>query len=203
MKYKFIELNDKAKEFVLSNMEYPKRLSTSVGKRLEACPGRIFSLWPDIEIDGDINLFDMEPGALSGEETEQAFIAYVLRYLNSHTDRIVVFENGLASKGDGWLTRADSYVHLNGDDVYHLITGMDCSAQAVLRCIRESSTIKYNLSFFSSLPAAADLTVGDELDDLAIDTMAERTNIVVMNAYDRHGYLLWELRPGGPPLAAC
>jgi hypothetical protein len=195
MKYDLVELDDRAKQYMVEKMDDGQLLLQAIHKRLSSCEGMVYSIWPENASLEGIYSFEEAPGwFLKITETEQRFIDCVSSHLSAGSDKIVVFGNECASRGDSWLARAKSHLLFCQDNAYHYLLAEHNEREMILVHMREAMMSWRGWVLFSSVPPGTALVDRGELDESLIEALAERAEKCALNVYDFDSYLIWDLQ---------
>lgn len=195
MKYTLVELDDRAKQYIVEKTEFPGSLLQAVRKSLDIGEGVVYSIWPQEASQDEIYSFRDGPGGvlLSNIELEQCLIDHICSYLSLGSDKVVIFDKACASRTDTWLTRATENLLFCNDEVYLYLLAEHNERETILRHMRTAMRSWRNWVLFSSLPPGTTLANRGELSADLINALAERAEKHAIDAYDFDGYLIWEL----------
>ncbi len=123
---------------------------------------------------------------------ETYLIESIQSFLEADTGRVYVFENALARPSDPATQRYRSDVHFFNDEVYHVLMGGQRSCDEVELTIRESTTSLNYVGVMTSLtPEARNLLVDKTVSADTMKVLAERTERIIVGAYDGEGSIVW------------
>jgi len=119
-------------------------------------------------------------------------VAAVQEYLRSAPNRVCIFDRCIASAGDRWIARSDFQ-----NQVYFALFHKDAeSKERVASAISHASDVWLFYGVMSSLPPDSGLDPeGDAITRDAMEMLAQRTEKIVVGAYDGESYLIWS-KPG-------
>ena len=194
MSYELVKLDQRARQYMIQKTSGGLSLSQAFLGCLDSDSGLVYSIWPENATRDKIYSFKdgVGGGFLHHGDIESQFIGYIRSFLSIGTDKVVIFENSLASSGDPWLPKARSHLLFHNGEVYHFLMSRHNEADTVLMHVREAMKSWRNWVLFSSLPVGTDLVNRGELDGGVINTLAARTERCAIDAYDFDGYLIWE-----------
>jgi hypothetical protein len=145
---------------------------------------------------------DFHHGALglSTVDSNKMLTIFVCNYLQKHTGSIALFEHQVASSGDPWLASERAPYLVHGSDVYFYRTSGDAASDMVIKTIKTSidwRSVGALTSRDGSLPA---FEPRQQIDDPALERLAERTDHICIGAYDAEGFVVWSKRrtPNSP-----
>jgi hypothetical protein len=117
-------------------------------------------------------------------------VSRIATHLKSHHLAICMFENALAHANDPWLYQSKVHTLICGQDVYHFLTNED-DPNLIQLTVKKARSIEPPLvgvlSESSSPPSFPDGRI--KLSDLR--RIAERTEQLLVGAYDGEGFLVW------------
>ena len=134
----------------------------------------------------------------------QSFVAYpkagveeqlaqmIERWLTGR-EYVCLLENELARAGDPCLEHPNSSIVLHGVEVYHLVTGANATATAILEGLRDAKTLPVFIGAIGPQPANP-LCSGVGHDSVSMEQLrqfAMGVNCMFGQAYDGEGYVVW------------
>jgi len=132
---------------------------------------------------------EIEPIPNMNFEMEEDIKSFLLGARN----RVCLFEDRLASASDPWVATAKSRILTFGEEVYALLLRKDSNTAKGRETIREMATIyPPSLAILTSVPEELYFPFASdkiEIDQLGI--LAQRTERIIVGAYDSEGYLMW------------
>jgi hypothetical protein len=200
MKYTFVELDDRARNYMVEKINSIMTLSRAVLEHLDMPRGVVYSIWPEGAVRDEIYSFEdgVGGGLLRHREIRKEFIDYISRFLSGGSDKIVVFENSSLERNAPCLDTAESQLLFHGNEVYHFLLGQDNQPDRILVHYDEGFNTWRNCVLFSSVPAGTKLADRGVLDAELIDALALRCEKLAIDAYDLDGHLIWNLLDRNP-----
>ena len=123
--------------------------------------------------------------------TDSKLVALLSSFLMLNHSRVCLFENASAEPGHEWLKRADVQIVTHDSEVYHPLTSSMNEPDAILKVIRVSRS----WLFIGALTSVArGFKIDRETRKLSredLSLLADRTERIVVGAYDGEGFLLW------------
>lgn len=124
-------------------------------------------------------------------------INVIQTFLNIEAKRCCIFEDANAQPNDPYLASIKTRFLIFNEEVYHFLLWKDLDAERILKTIRHAESWLF-IGAMTSIPEesvfsheAQKITIAsDEL----IRLLAERTEKIVVGAYDGEGYLIWSKR---------
>jgi hypothetical protein len=124
---------------------------------------------------------------------DSSMVSSIRTYLDSRPSPLCLFENHLAKPDDSWLGRAKLHNLIVGTTVCHYLTSVDSLDAALIELtVRKSRSIRPPL--IAVLTRLRDETASIETGSVAegdLKEIAERTEQLIVGAYDGEGYLVW------------
>jgi hypothetical protein len=219
-----IRLGSEAIEFIKSKLAQGKTLSKFLLNRPDLNRGEVISLLPSNVDLKKIRNFS-EGGVLptpSSEDhyrystpdgtktvmvpvpnTTPALVAAIEESLRQDVGRLCLFESEVARPSDGFLSSPnaqDLRVLAFDEDVYYLLANDDIDPDKIKKTIRYSTSyltigVLAELSKRDKfLPTEQQMTRGKISHD-ELKLIAERTQTIIVGAYDGESYLLWRQKP--------
>ena len=103
-----------------------------------------------------------------------------------------VFEDWMVRKGDPVLSRVKTPFLTFQDEVYYIILGEDAEMDTIKNAIKETPRIPFSIGIITSQPDELNILSSDEnISKAELLMLAERTEKIVVSAYDGEGYLIW------------
>ena len=204
--YKEIPLGSEAVKYIHSCLGSGKTLSSLVLETCDLDNGKVATYLPtDIDL-ATITQFDVG-GKLGetavwkklGSQTDVWLASQIRSFLSDENKRIIVFENALARPNDPWLARRQSQIFTFKEEVYHFLLRKDAEKRKIRKAIRDATShlfigIMSSVLSDACLPQQRQVLTADELRGFA-----ERTESIVVGAYDYEGYVIWSGNGKGAP----
>lgn len=125
--------------------------------------------------------------------TDPWLVSIIQAFLRAAEDRVCIFENALARPSDPVLSRSESRVLVFDNEVYHFLSAADWASTIIAQAIREAGCPYPPL--IGAMASAADEAgfsgEGRQISSAQLKVLAERTEKIVIGAYDGEGYLIW------------
>jgi hypothetical protein len=197
MEFELIELDDRARRYIIDKLTPPYPLSQAFVERFGTHRGRIFSVWPKESshdrIYGFTGAVFAPPQQFSRSHAENWFVDYVRDFLRGERNRLVVVEDWCSSKGRPSTLDQGINKVFSGDGDYHVLFAQHNDRKSVAHLANQVVASWRGWMLFSSLPDEIELKDGGELDIGTINTLIDRAVMCAIGAYDFESYLMWEL----------
>lgn len=199
--------SNQAISYFLENLENTNNLSSFLLKKIKFNKGRFFTLLPN-----NANLFNKynfkEGGILPYQpkkeyvcKGEKAFYSeipnirtevsnFINKTIKEHSYNCVV-DDVIRYATDKKLP--DIFFELGftrGNEIYYVIQRDSTCPENIMSCLNLSNAFWHSLCILTS--AHFDDTLGRTLNDEKLNEICERTQMVILGAYDSEGYLFWE-----------
>lgn len=179
MRYQKTKLDQRGIKYIEAELrvgtKYNKELSKAILKARDLNFGNTFSYLPDeIEVD-DVYSFEFGSKNIQEEESCDCLKSLIFEYLSSQNDNIIVLQNSNIDASDPWLQSAESRILAYKNEVYHLLTTEDTSADRIEKGIAEGFGGWLNVGFFSLIPKDIDATRLVNLDEDLLKLIAQKT----------------------------
>ena len=127
------------------------------------------------------------------EDTYFWLVRVVMEYLRGGPDRVCMFDSVITSRSEPWIAKLDSQPHTFQNQVYFALFHKDAdSEERVASAIGNANNAWFFYGVMSSLPAGGDLDpAGAEITSDVLEILAQRTEKIVVSAYDGESYLIW------------
>ncbi len=125
--------------------------------------------------------------------TDPWLVSIVQAFLRAAEGRVCILENALARPSDPGLSRFQSRLLAFEDEVYHVLLSRELEGTEIARAIGEARCAYPPLIGVITF-LAAEAGLPDEARDITsaqLRVLAERTQKIVVGAYDGEGYLIW------------
>jgi hypothetical protein len=208
-----IVLGQEALDYVRDSLRVGKELAAYLLKALTLESGRVRTFLPVGLPTTEINRFSaggklpMAPVekrtlVVAGKSAEVAaaplpnldvvLASTIKKYLNSEADALCLFENALASPGDGWLSRAKVHSVVTKSSVYHILRSEDTDSELIQQTVAKSKSIRPPLlGILAHYPLASSRFKSGTIEPADLQKIAERTEELLVGAYDGEGFLIW------------
>lgn len=128
--------------------------------------------------------------------TDSCLAEVIEEFLGLAPGQICIFEDALAKVSDGNLSEYTSRIITFEDEVYHVLTPGEANRTRILQTIGEAKSIPTFIGVLTSVSnhptnlfAQTRALTWNELASLA-----DRTEQIIVGAYDGESYLLWDIR---------
>jgi hypothetical protein len=192
MKLILVELDERARQYIIKKIEDTMELSRTVIARLDPGRGSVYSIWPDDIGQDGIYSFDTG-GVMPGMHSREWLVASIQQHLFSKPQNVVIFENPTADRAHPYIARLKSNMVFRNQEVYHFLLSEDIDTETVFMHVREAMRSWRNWVLFSSLDGDSTLWRGGELDSNTIDMLVKNADKFILDAYDYDSYLIWQL----------
>jgi len=113
-------------------------------------------------------------------------------FLTTDSSHICIIEDTIAQREDGWLAACDAPALFLGSDVYYFLSSEHHDDLEEIRKIVSALDAQRVTGVMTSLPEGKASPNGRQeitLED--VDEFASRAQMIVVDAYDGEGYLIW------------
>ena len=213
-KYKEIILGYTAIGYIRECLSYGLTLSKYISESVDLDTGQVMTAFPEdanlrtiykLEYGGILpTLPESEWHRVTGKDGSESiivpkypFTSYVVftirSFLESDTERICIFEDAVARPNDSALKRRKSHFVTLQDEVYDLLTKRESSDRDIEQAIKETGYDHPPLiCAMTSLPCEEHgFLARQEITSEILRVLAERTEKIIVGAYDGEGYLIW------------
>jgi len=135
-----------------------------------------------------------EPVAIPVHTTDQPQITIIQEFLKDNDKHLCIFEDMMMCSTDRLASKQTHPVWTYGKEVYHVVFGgKTCSVDELRKVIRSSSSAwQHFIGIMTSWHNSVyDQPLRKEFTALELKTLAERTEKLLIGAYDNEGYLIW------------
>ena len=130
------------------------------------------------------------------EDTYYWLLRVVMEYLGDEPDKVCMFDSWTKSPDDPALAKLDLPPHIFQNQVYFALFHKDANKKEIVSSIIGHATEPFFFGVMSSFPAGSGLDPkGGEITDDVLEVLAQRTEKIVVGAYDGESYLIWS-KPG-------
>lgn len=118
-------------------------------------------------------------------------VTAIQTFLSNGEKRCCIFEDANAQPNDPYLASMKTRFLTFNKEVYHFLSWEDLDAERILQTIRHAESWLF-IGAMTSIPKEKDfyLEVGKITSD-ELSALAERTEKIIIGAYDGEGYLIW------------
>jgi hypothetical protein len=118
-------------------------------------------------------------------------LSIIQDFLSEGNDRICIFENFPARASDPWVARDQSKLLIFGDEVYHPLYEDRIERNDIEQAIIDAASFEV-IGILSSLADLyTELKGKNKITYDQLKTLSERTEKIIVGAYDCEGYLIW------------
>ncbi|MCJ7547301.1 MAG: hypothetical protein MUP30_10850, partial [Deltaproteobacteria bacterium] len=119
-------------------------------------------------------------------------------YLTIEDKRLCIFENALASPSDPWIPLKKSQIFTFKDEVYHFLLSSDVSGKKIEQTLRDAASHRF-IGVMTSVPRKTSFPKnGHEISFEELKVFVERSEKIIVGAYDGEGYLIWKYEAERP-----
>jgi hypothetical protein len=187
------ELGAEAKQYIIKKLRDGKTYSQRVVSNLKLESGLVHTYLPRGLSDDDLLSFEHVVPHIDHMRTLQYIVDYINTNLSATEGKLVISEDANGSRGDEWLSRTKTNIAYHKDEVYHTLLGKPVDTEVIHDLISWSHTSWQNVLFLASLPVDTTIVGISEISDDLMSVLADRTEVVIVDAYDFDAYLIWEI----------
>jgi hypothetical protein len=123
--------------------------------------------------------------------TDLWLVSIIRSFLTTDVKRLCIFENALAKPSDPWLSSKKMPVFTFHEEVYHFLLGTDAENEKIGETIRIATSHLF-IGVMTSVPQETGFSLGGgEITSQELIGFAEKTEKIIVGAYDGEGYLIW------------
>lgn len=127
-------------------------------------------------------------------------IALIQRFLQTRAEAYCVFEAALAKLTDPVILRQHEQPYFFFDDeVYYFLTGQDLDAQRIDGAIRAARSYLLTGVLTTTPPGSHTIQARQPITLQELQILVERTEMIVVGAYDGEGFVIWSRAMGELP----
>ena len=117
-------------------------------------------------------------------------------YLSKENKRLCIFENALANSSDPWISSKKSKIFIFKHEVYHFLLRSDVAGKKIEQTIRDATSHLF-IGVLTSVPRETAFPKNrQEVNFEELKVFVERTEKIIVGAYDGEGYLFWKSGTG-------
>lgn len=126
--------------------------------------------------------------------TDSWLISIISDFIKTHSDGICIFENALAQANDPWLLKRKTDILTFRNEVYHFLLSKKSLKQNIQNLIRETKVAYPSLiGIMATLNTETiKLNNGEEIEVDILRQIIQKTEKIIIGAYDGEGYIIWE-----------
>jgi hypothetical protein len=128
-------------------------------------------------------------------DTDSCLVTIIEAFLSAEEKRVCIFEDALSRPHDPILSRSVARLLTFNDEVYHFLSGRDVESSKIRQTIRQAKSIPLFIGAMTFIPEESSFSYKARKMTIASDellrVLAERTEKIVVGAYDGEGYLIW------------
>ncbi|MBI1923433.1 hypothetical protein HYR99_04195 [Candidatus Poribacteria bacterium] len=192
--YREVSLPTEANKYIRECLEDGNSLAKHLLTQLERESGRVVTFLPHGVAPGTTQQFK-SGGVTSAKESESWLVTLIQASLSRGEGCLCFLENALARPSDPILSSSKTRILIFRDEIYHFLSERDVESEKIRQTIRRAESPHLFIGIVTSLPKersfpyeARKVTITS--DELLRD-LAERTEKIVVGAYDGEGYLVW------------
>jgi hypothetical protein len=209
--YREICLGEEGIEYIKTCLSGGKTLANLLLQAVDSAAGKIITFLPSDISEETANQFtsggklkeDLTPKKemIKSDESKLTIVRtantdFWLRsnihlFLTSKDRPLCIFEDDLAKPTDPWLSSEKMQIFTLDDEVYHFLLSVDAEDEKIDQAIGKASSYLF-VGVMTSVPHETAFPRRRQvitLEDLR--TFSERTEKIVVGAYDGEGYLIW------------
>ena len=119
-------------------------------------------------------------------------VEIISSFLKGGAGRICILENATNKPTDPVLQKYQSIIWTHQDEIYHILGREDYSNKEIEKIINEAEALWTFVGFMTYMPSKEFLISSRyEIPLEELKALAERTEKVIVGAYDGEGYLIW------------
>ncbi|RJQ24435.1 hypothetical protein C4565_09735 [Candidatus Parcubacteria bacterium] len=193
-KYQKFILNDSAREYFIRTLEYGHELDKQLLKKINSFKGNIYTYLPRKPSFSDSYQFE-GGGVAKSSSSVECIICEISEYIDNKSGNICVFEDALCTPEDQFSDESIEALLSFNDEVYFCID-KNTRNENIKNILLEAEQPNFFVCVLSSKPSSDFPVLGNKLlSSVEIINIAERTEKVILGAYDGEGYLIWEKFP--------
>ena len=191
-----ITLNDRAYKYFRETIHTGSQFyeGSSLSHYLLELPierGKIITFWPDSLIPEKINF---EGSVALLKDTNLASMRQIVAkciygYLHGSPRRYAIFESW-SRKSDPLKPTTPKYL-IHDNNLYYMLESSDRVLDEIDRVIRYAREMPFVCSLTSIPKGFHSLQPSRELEEKILQELAARSNMIIIDAYDGEGYLIW------------
>lgn len=119
-------------------------------------------------------------------------ILLIQNFLEEGTERLCIFENWLFHPTSSQVLRFKSRLLFYEDEVYHVLFGGYVEEGKIKETIKEAKSIPVFIGALTSMPGMSKALFKEKVvSSKQLKVLAEKTEKIIVGAYDGEGYLIW------------
>jgi hypothetical protein len=190
MTYRQFIIDSSAMHWVKNNLANGNTLARTINDYCDLNTGMIVSFFPSDMMTVDIKDYSFDFG-LSRETSLAILTKLVSEYLAKSKDRLCLFENRLAIRGDRFLNKVRSRILFLDKEVYHILLGGGLSHEQIRTAIVEADTSMALVGVCSSVSNPASVFRFSDISVQEIEAVARGAQLIFVEAFDGGGFLIW------------
>ena len=195
--YQKIILNNLAREFFVRTLEYGHELDKQLLEKINSFKGDIYTYLPKKPSFSDSYQFE-GGGVATSINSVECIVREISEYLEKKPGNICIIEDALCTPGDKFSDESREALLSFNDEVYFCIDN-NIKNENIKNILLEAEQPNFFVCVLSSKPSR-DFpdSVNKLLSRVEIINIVERSEKMVLGAYDSEGYLIWEKFPRNP-----
>jgi len=125
--------------------------------------------------------------------TQPWLVSAVQEYMRGGARRICILQHSVAAPNEPWIAKSGLRPHIFENEVYFVLFNRDAeSKEGIESTIRHTWDVWLFYGAMTSLPADSGLDPeGGTITRDVLEMLAQRTEKIVVGAYDGESYLIW------------
>lgn len=206
--YRKVPLGHEAIQYIKDCLKDGKTLSNLL---LDICyldNGQVFTYLPSYLEEKDIKQFKVggkiQKGFLEegNSETDLWLFSEIRSFLTVNNNKICIFEHALARPNDPWISLKKPLFFTYTDEVYIFLSSAVAESKKIEHAVRAAVAYLF-IGVMTSVPyEPCFLRSGKVVTYEKLKALAEKTERIIVGAYDYEGYIIWSKESeeiGGSP----
>jgi hypothetical protein len=195
--YRKVPLGHEAIQYIKDCLKDGKTLSNLL---LDICyldNGQVFTYLPSYLEEKDIKQFKvggkiqrdfLEEG---NSETDLWLFSEIRSFLIVNNSKICVFEHALARPNDPWISLKKPHFFSYTNEVYIFLSSAEAESEKIEHAVRAAVAYLF-IGVMTSMPyESCFLRSGKVVTYEELKALAEKTERIIVGAYDYEGYIIW------------
>ena len=192
------KVSEKGIAYISECLEYGKSLGKQLATLINRESGHITALLPQ-DVDSKetpdlLSEYRFRYGGIGSRVggTLTCLAKTVYQFLIEDADHICIIEDTIVLREDGWIESSDAPLLFLDNDVYWFLSSKHCDNLERIQRILSALDGERVTGILTSLPSERkplrekqDITLKD------INEFTERTEMIIIDAFDGEGYLIW------------
>lgn len=130
-------------------------------------------------------------GITSPAVTRDCLADFLLEFMEKSPHRLCVFEDAGAEPSFSWVQREKPRIFTFRNELYHVVFSGLSSKEELKTTIAKSDSTWILVGIATSVPDRSEWMNKTEITSDEIDVLAQRTEHIIVGAFDGEGYLIW------------